>query len=426
MRPRKEVSTAPRARRGARRRGPAAIAAAAAVGLALASPAVTASAPAGSAAEPASVGAPGAGNILGVGSDSIPAVGPGSSAHDQGRPLLGSRRKAREPAGPAVAFIYRKGKYRPLDGVPGAPLTAHVGLNNRGQVVGAHPVDESTLSRGFVRNRWGDYEGFDAAPGAPDRVTTPFDISDRGAIAGAYAVGSAAAPESVVFHGFLRKPSGAVITVDVPGASATGAFGINNRGAVVGTYEDSRGKGHGFLLRRGMVTPIDPPDANQDAIFGNIAASDINDQGEIVGFYPDARGTFHGFLYHKGQFTELDPPQAAGNRNGFGASAPFGINNRGQVVGQYVDADGVLHGYLWERKRGFETIDPPGGAASFCAVAPNGQVCGTVAADINDRGQILLPGPGLFTKGDGPAEGPPGRPPIACGSTSTGGAALRG
>ena len=151
-----------------------------------------------------------------------------------------------------------------------------------------------------------------------------------------------------------------------------------------------------------MVTPIDPPDANQDATFGNIAASDINDQGQIVGYYPDASGTFHGFLYHKGQFTDLDPPQTAGNRNGFGASAPFGINNRGQVVGQYVDADGVLYGYLWERKRGFETIDPPGGVANFCAAAPIGRGCGTVAADINDRGQILLPGPGLFTKGDGP------------------------
>jgi hypothetical protein len=97
MRPRRGVGTAPRARRGARRRGPAAIAAAAAVGLALTSLAVAAPAPAGSAAEPASVEAPAAGSILGVGPDRILGVGPGSSADDQGRPLVGSRRKAREP-----------------------------------------------------------------------------------------------------------------------------------------------------------------------------------------------------------------------------------------------------------------------------------------------------------------------------------------
>jgi uncharacterized membrane protein len=73
---------------------------------------------------------------------------------------------------------------------------------------------------------------------------------------------------------------------------------------------------------------------------------------------------------------------------GFAASAAFGIDNRGRVVGQYVDADGVLHGYLWERGGGFRTIDPARGA-------------GTVAVDINGRGQILLPAPGSYAKGDG-------------------------
>jgi hypothetical protein len=101
----------------------------------------------------------------------------------------------------------------------------------------------------------------------------------------------------------------------------------------------------------------------------------------------------------QGTFTRIDPPDAA-DVVGFAATAPLGINNRGQVVGQYVDAVGVLHGYLSEQGRGFRTIDPPGGAGSFCAEVPNvGRVCGTVAADINDRGQILLPAPGAFTKG---------------------------
>jgi probable HAF family extracellular repeat protein len=139
----------------------------------------------------------------------------------------------------------------------------------------------------------------------------------------------------------------------------------------------------------------DRPDASGDASGGNIAAFDINDRGEIVGSYPDRNGTFHGFLYQQGRFTRLDPPDASDSARsgsldgkGFAATAAFGINNRGVVVGQYVDAEGVLHGYVWERKRGFRTIDPPRGA-------------GTVAADINDRSQILLPAPGSFFKGDG-------------------------
>jgi hypothetical protein len=81
-------------------------------------------------------------------------------------------------------------------------------------------------------------------------------------------------------------------------------------------------------------------------------------------------------------------------------TAPWGINHRDQVVGQYVDTAGVLHGYLWEPKHGFKTIDPPGGANNACPEPPDGgRVCGTIAADINDRGQLLPPAPGAFFKG---------------------------
>jgi probable HAF family extracellular repeat protein len=187
-------------------------------------------------------------------------------------------------------------------------------------------------------------------------------------------------------HGFLRRPNGAVITVDVPGASSTFVSGVNNRGAVVGCYLDDDGSGHGFLRERGSVSVIDPPGANQDAMGCQISALDINDRNQIVGYYSDAQGTSHGFLYHKGRFTTIDHPDATDRcETGFGASAAFGIENHGRVVGQYLDPAGILHGYLWERKRGFRTIDPPSGG-------------GTVAADINDRGQILLPAPGGLSK----------------------------
>jgi probable HAF family extracellular repeat protein len=363
-----------------------------------------AAAPASSATEPASVEGPAPASVLDVGDGRTLGVGSESGARELERSMLGSRRNAGEPADPSGGFIYDNARYTPLDGAPGAPVTAHVGLNNHGQIVGSYPVDGSTLLRGFVRSERGDYQGLDAALGAPDRLTTPFKINERGAIAGTFAVGSAADPDSVEFHGFVRSPGGEITTVDVPGAAMTGANGINNHGAVVGTYVDAGGRSHGFLLERGEVTPIDPPKAGDlDLAGAQVQAQDINDRGQIVGFYQDAQGTFHGFLHHAGEFTDLDPPEAAADdRNGFAESAAFGVNNRGQVVGQYVDAEGVLHGYLWERGRGFETIDPPGGAAKSCGEIPGvGRVCGTVAADINDRGQILLPAPGSLFKGDG-------------------------
>jgi probable HAF family extracellular repeat protein len=295
-------------------------------------------------------------------------------------------RRDRATTDPAGAFIYRKGRYTPLDTVPDQPTTAHLGTNDRGLIVGSYLVDGATL-RGFLRNEWGDYTTFDAVPDAA--LTAPFDINDRGTVVGSFS------RDLVGVHGFLRRPNGEVKDVEVAGASATLPTGLNDRGAVVGTYADADGEGHGFLLERGIVTPIDPPDAKEGATVGNVQAFDINDRGQIVGFYPDRNGTFHGFLYHVGRFTRLDPPDATDSARsgsldgkGFAATAAFGINNRGQVVGQYVDAAGVLHGYMWQRRRGFRTIDPPRGG-------------GTVAADINDHGQIVLPAPGSFNKGDG-------------------------
>ena len=125
----------------------------------------------------------------------------------------------------------------------------------------------------------------------------------------------------------------------------------------------------------------------------------LNDRGQAVGCYADANGTYHGFRYDNGLYTKIDPPGGADTPD-FATTCAFGINNRGQVVGQYVDAASVLHGYLWEPKRGFGSIDPPGGAGSACAELPHGgRVCGTIATNINDRGQILLPAPGAFYKG---------------------------
>jgi hypothetical protein len=70
-------------------------------------------------------------------------------------PEPGSRPTAPMPADPSGGFIYRKGRYRPLDTLDGR-LTGHIGLNNRGQIVGGYVAAEVPL-RGFLRNGRGDY-----------------------------------------------------------------------------------------------------------------------------------------------------------------------------------------------------------------------------------------------------------------------------
>jgi probable HAF family extracellular repeat protein len=50
-----------------------------------------------------------------------------------------------------------------------------------------------------------------------------------------------------VEHGFVYD-RGVFTSLDVPGASATVAFGINARGQIVGAYDDTdTGVFHGFL-----------------------------------------------------------------------------------------------------------------------------------------------------------------------------------
>jgi probable HAF family extracellular repeat protein len=323
-----------------------------------------------------------------------PAAGPGPGVSlalgsmGGNDPELGPRRNARRPADAAGGFVYRKGRYRPLDTVDSL-YTAHIAINNRSQTAGSYWRSDLDPG-GFVRSRRGDYTRVDVAPGPS---TLLFDLNDRGAILGWS--GDAVTGQA---RAFLRRPNGDVTAIEVPGAQLTAPMGVNNRGAVVGGYNDAAGVLQAFVLQRGTVTTIVHPDSPTNPAASQTVATDINDQGQVVGCYADANGTYHGFRYDKGRFTRIDPPGGADVPR-FATTCPFGINNRGQVVGQYVDAAGVLHGYLWEQGRGFRTIDPPGGAGRFCAEVPNvGRVCGTVAADINDRGEILLPAPGGLVK----------------------------
>jgi probable HAF family extracellular repeat protein len=249
------------------------------------------------------------------------------------------------------------------------------------------PDGKAARSLGQARDANGRYTTFDAAPGVQ---TVAVRINDEGWVAGFY--GTTAA------NGFLRSPDGTITTVDVPAATQTELAGINDSGAVVGAYAAADGQEHGFLLEHGVLTVIDPPGLPGDPATGSTAAVDVNNQGQVVGFYTDASGTYHGYLYQHGEFTTIDPPGAADVPN-FATTAPLGINNRGQVVGQYVDAASVLHGYLWQPGRGFTTIDPPR-IISFGSPVSG---AGTVAADINDRDQILLPAPGTDFQGRAPS-----------------------
>src|SRR5207244_6287421 len=82
-------------------------------------------------------------------------------------------------------------------------------------------------------------------------------------------------------------------TIDVPGATGTGAARSNAAGQIVGGYTDATGMAHGFLLDNGTFITIDFPSATGTTAFG------INAPGQIVGIYGDDGGNEHGLLLRK-------------------------------------------------------------------------------------------------------------------------------
>ena len=214
--------------------------------------------------------------------------------------------------------------------VPAALSTFAIGINNAGQIVGMAQLDAIPSIVGFHRDTNGAYTTF-LVPGSGD--TTAHGINTTGQIVGYFT--------DAVAHGFLDT-GGVFTTFVVPGATSTNtaARGINATGQIVGTFNDTTlaplpfpvgYTPRGFLYSGGVFTTIDVPGASETFAYG------INETGQIVGTFVDATGA-HGFLDTGGVFTTLNAP-------GANHTEAWGINKAGQIVGWFNDGTGT-HGYL--------------------------------------------------------------------------------
>ncbi|MBO0683003.1 MAG: hypothetical protein J2P45_07600, partial [Candidatus Dormibacteraeota bacterium] len=164
-----------------------------------------------------------------------------------------------------------------------------------------------------------------------------------GAGPGAPGRGGSTAPHAPI-AGFLLD-RGHYLRFEVPGSTLNFPLGVNDRGQVVGYYDDPAGVTHGFLRHEGgRTTTIDVPGALISEAFA------INDHGQIVGEYQESGpggtpGPQIGFLRDEGgRVTSLRFPDAT-------YTEAHGINDRGQVVGEYGDTAGAVHGFRWEQGR---------------------------------------------------------------------------
>jgi probable HAF family extracellular repeat protein len=136
-------------------------------------------------------------------------------------------------------------------------------------------------------------------------------------------------------------------TIDYPGATSTSAWGINNRGDVVGVYSLPDRTAHGFLWRGGLLTTIDFPGATSTDAWG------INGRGDIVGDYT-VDGVTHSFVLTEGRFVTVEVPGAT-------LTSLAGINLGNELAGVYNSTDKSSHTVMI---KGQLTIncDYPGGA----------------------------------------------------------------
>ena len=154
------------------------------------------------------------------------------------------------------------------------------------------------------------------------------------------------------------KGSPRFTTFSVPESPKTRAFGINNRGDVVGRFEDPDGLLQGFLRdSSGRFRTISAP----GGVLGTWAMA-INDWGDVVGSYFDADFVAHGYLLRRGKFVTIDFPGAL-------ETNARGIDDLGRIAGNYVactpDVCNEIHpdpleiGFVLDH-RGFHTVFFPG------------------------------------------------------------------
>ncbi|HTB19860.1 MAG TPA: hypothetical protein VK708_17180 [Bryobacteraceae bacterium] len=185
------------------------------------------------------------------------------------------------------------------------------GINNAGQIVGSYSAD--VWGNGFVY-AGGAYADV-IVPGAT-AGTTAYGLNNVGQIVGSFA-------DNVGQHGFLYTVSdGNFQTLDMPGAYATLAVGVNDGGTVTFEWVNTTFVYSGAILYQGRYINLNVPGASQSKARG------INVHNSIVFDAQDTSGVWHGFLYKAGTFTQFDAANATNTYS-------FGINSQGVLVGGY-------------------------------------------------------------------------------------------
>lgn len=198
------------------------------------------------------------------------------------------------------------------------------GINDAGVVIGSNG-HAFALANGAYRDLGllpgGDWSG-------------AYGINDNGAVAGYGSIGSGA------FRGFVWTPSGDMAELGTLGGANSYAMAINSSGAVAGQASLADGMLHAFTAIGAMMTDLGTLGGGSSYAYG------INDSGAVVGYsWLNSGANPHAFLYQNGFMYDLNSLILPCGWELLGA---YGINNAGQITGE-----GLFQG----QKRAFR-LDP--------------------------------------------------------------------
>lgn len=303
------------------------------------------------------------------------------------------------------SFVIKNGTMTDLGTLGGPSSISFMGLNAKGQVPGAAEV---AVSDPNAEN----FCGLDFQPPimiclafiTRNGVMTPLStlggnnasssaVANSGEVSG-YAETSAVdpncpPPQMLQFLPVIWSKDGVIQALSLyQGDTEGAAFGINNRGEVVGTsgicgpFDPQTAlplvSQHALLWRHGQAIDL----GNLGGAINNAALA-ISDRGVIVGTSDLPGDTyFHAFLWRQGKMRDL------GTLSGDVISAALAVNNRRQITGISIGANGNPRAFLWERGVMFDLNTLVAGNAPLYLLQGIG---------INKRGEIVGSGSQLST-----------------------------
>jgi uncharacterized membrane protein len=217
-------------------------------------------------------------------------------------------------------FLVVDGKWTHIDH-PKSPSTVCKNINSSGAIVGNYQKT-STTTMGFVYQN-GKFADVPGPAGAKNSQAS--GINDKGVIVGWY-------QNSKGIHGF-RLTGITYKTFNVPGATATFATGINNNGYIVFYWQDAQQNSESSIWNGKTYKTIDVPGAT------NTFAMDLNNANDVVFQWFDSLSHPHGALLHSGKYYTADYPNSGGTYG-------MGINDKNTLVGFYVPDNNYQGGFV--------------------------------------------------------------------------------